>query len=121
MKTSEDPRHIRRQELVQQLFKIAFHKQPVTNEAKHIIENLPIIDESIRKAAPEYPLEKINRVDLAILRLGTYELIIERKEPVNVIIDEAIELAKEFAGDSSPAFINGALGKISTYDTPTNI
>lgn len=119
MKTSEDPRHIRRQTLVQQLFKVSFHKQPVTNETKEILANISFLDEQIRKSAPEYPIEKINRVDLAILRLAAYELFIEKKEPVNVIIDEAIELAKEFAGDTSPAFINGALGNMITYDKTT--
>ena len=49
---------------------------------------------------------------MAILRLAVYELLIEKTEPANVIIDEAIELAKEFANDTSPAFINGALGNI---------
>lgn len=121
MKTSEDPRHIRRQELVQELFKVAFHTQKVSPEAKLIVDNLEILDEKIRLAAPEYPLDKINRIDLAILRLATYELLITRKEPINVIIDEAIELAKEFAGDTSPAFVNGALGKIISHDKTTNI
>lgn len=121
MKTSEDPRHIRRQELVQELFKVAFHKQSVSQEAQGILENLEELDKRIQEAAPEYPLDKINRVDLAILRLATWELLIERKEPINVIIDEAIELAKEFAGDTSPAFVNGALGKIVSYDKTTRI
>ena len=49
---------------------------------------------------------------MAILRLAVYELLIEKKEPPKVIVDEAIELAKEYGGDSSPAFINGALGKV---------
>lgn len=76
------------------------------------MQNKATIDSHIQKAAPEYPIEKINRTDLAILRLAVYELLIEKKEPNNVIIDEAIELAKEFGGEASPAFINGALGKL---------
>ena len=56
-------------------------------------------------------------MDLAILRLAVYELQIGKTAPKNVIIDEAIELAKEFGGESSPSFVNGALGKLTTYDT----
>ena len=66
----------------------------------------------ITKAAPEYPIAKINRVDLAILRLAVYELLVEKREPPKVIIDEAVELAKEYGGETSPAFVNGALGKL---------
>jgi transcription antitermination protein NusB len=121
MKTSDDPRHIRRQQLVQDLFKIEFHKQEITDTAKLILEQREFIDEQIKKAAPEFPLDKINRTDLAILRLAVYELLIEKKEPPNVIIDEAIELAKEFSGDTSPSFVNGALGNIVKHAKPTDI
>ena len=75
-----------------------------------------ILDEKIKDAAPEFPINKINKVDLAILRLATYELLITKKEPPKVIVDEAIELAKEYGGENSPGFINGALGKIINYD-----
>ena len=71
-----------------------------------------LIDQKIAKAAPEYPIEKINKTDLAILRLAVYELLLEKSQPAKVIIDEAVELAKEYGGDSSPAFVNGALGKL---------
>ena len=68
-----------------------------------------------KRQAPEYPVDKINRIDLAILRLASYELMVEQKEPKNVIIDEAVELAKEYGNESSPGFVNGVLGKIITY------
>ena len=71
-----------------------------------------IIEKKIAVAAPEFSIDKINKTDLAILRLAVYELLVEKKQPPKVIIDEAIELAKEYGGDSSPAFINGALGNI---------
>jgi N utilization substance protein B len=119
MKTSADPRHKRRQHVVQELFKVDFHSQPVDSIAKPIIDNKQIIDGHIQQAAPEFPIEKINKIDLAILRLAIYELLIEKKEPANVIIDEAIELAKEFSGETSPAFINGALGNIVQHDKST--
>ena len=116
MKTADDPRHKRRQYLVQELFKSEFHEQALAEDAKTILSHKELIDEKIRTAAPEFPLDKINRTDLAILRLAIYELLIEKKEPPNVIIDEAIELAKEFSGDTSPAFVNGALGNIMKHE-----
>src|SRR3989338_7744884 len=115
MKTPLDPRHKRRQKLVEELFKIEFHKQKISNDAKIILSKKDLIDENIKKAATEFPIEKINKTDLAILRLAIYELLIQKKEPPKVIIDEAIELAKEYGGETSPQFINGALGKIVSY------
>lgn len=112
MKTALDPRHKKRQEIVEDLFKVDFHKQPIGKDAKEIFTHISDIDEKITIAAPEFPIDKINKVDLAILRLAIYELLIAKKEPPKVIIDEAIELAKEYGGDSSPAFVNGALGKV---------
>ncbi|MDO8639757.1 MAG: transcription antitermination factor NusB [bacterium] len=113
MKTPLDPRHKKRQKLVEELFKIEFYnKQKFNPQAKIIISKKDFIDERIKKAAPEFPIDKINKVDLAILRLAVYELLLEKKEPPKVIIDEAIELAKEYGGDTSPSFVNGALGKI---------
>lgn len=71
-------------------------------------------DAIITKAAPEWPLEKINLVDRNILRLGLYELLWgnHKEVPERVAIDEAIELAKSFGGDSSGKFINGVLGTV---------
>ncbi len=112
MKTALDPRHKKRQKIVEDLFKIEFHAQPVGQVSAEIMKHQKTLDEKIKDAAPEFPIEKINKTDLAILRLATYELLIAKKEPPKVIIDEAIELAKEYGGENSPAFINGALGKI---------
>lgn len=113
MKTALDPRHKKRQKAVENLFKIDFHeKQTIDNYTKTIMSHKKFIDKKIEIAAPEFSIDKINKADLAILRLAVYELLIEKKEPEKVIIDEAVELAKEYGGDSSPAFINGALGKI---------
>lgn len=113
MKTSFDPRHKKRQEIVQSLFAQSFLYQKTYNKTvSEILLNMAKIDKAIKKIAPEFPVEKINKVDLAILRLAVYELTIVKKEPPKAIIDEAIELAKEFGGESSPAFINGALGKL---------
>lgn len=117
MKTPNDPRHKRRQHLIEELFKREFHDQEVTPEAEAILQHLQAIDEHIQKAANEFPTEKINKIDLAILRLAVYELLIDKKEPEKVVIDEAIELAKEYGGETSPSFINGALGAILKHGT----
>lgn len=114
MKTSLDPRHKRRQRLIQDLFSTEFHKQQVSPEVEKILKQQDRLDKKIKEAAPDYPVEKINKIDLAILRLAVYELLIAQKEPSNVIIDESVELAKEFGNDTSPSFINGVLGHIVT-------
>jgi transcription antitermination protein NusB len=121
MKTSNDPRHIKRKLIVQELFKLEFHDQKVSVDAGNVIKNKKTIDQSIQTAAPDFPVDKINRIDLAILRLAGYELLIEKKVPKNVVIDEAVELAKEFGGDTSPAFINGVLAHIISYDKSSKI
>lgn len=121
MKNPLDPRHLKRQKLVEDLFKVQFHKQKVVPQAQNILAHKKFIDENIQKAAPEFTIDKINKIDLAILRLAVFELLIEKKEPPKVIIDEAIELAKEYGGETSPAFINGSLGNIITYDKPSKI
>lgn len=113
MKTSKDPRHIKRQKIIKALFAESFIKQPSRNpDVKKILANLRQIDDKIEFVAPEFPIEKINKVDLAILRLGVYELIFDRKQPQKVVLDEAIELAKEFGGENSAPFVNGALGRV---------
>lgn len=79
-----------------------------------VIENLPKIDKIIEKSAPEWPIEQITIVDRNILRLGLYELLFgDRNEvPPKVAINEAIELAKNFSGESSGKFVNGVLGTV---------
>lgn len=99
---------------MQELFTWAFQKDqmPEAERVQKIIADLKPIDIAIQSSAPSWPIDKINRVDLAILRLAVYELTLERKNPPKVIVDEAVELAKEFGGQSSPSFINGVLGKL---------
>src|SRR5579872_6889309 len=98
MKNPLDPRHQRREHLITDLFKKDFHKQRVSVEAEKIFSLRAELDAQIEKAAPEFPIGKINKVDLAILRLAVYELSVSKDAPEKVIVDEAIELAKEFGG-----------------------
>jgi len=119
MKNSSDPRHIKRQKIIEDLFRNDFHKQRIGSQAKVILEKKSTIDKLIQKAAPEFPIDKINKVDLSILRLAVFELAIEKSQPPKVIIDEAIELAKEYGGETSPPFINGALGEVIKDENTT--
>lgn len=112
MKTPLDPRHQHRIELMQQLFADSFQHEQSAGPIKQILEALPRLDHAIAVAAPEWPVDKIAKIDLAILRLATYELLVEKSQPPKVVIDEAIELAKEFGGDNSAKFVNGVLGTI---------
>ena len=79
-----------------------------------IIEHKEEIDDIIQKAAPDWPLPQIAPVDRNVLRLGLAELLFgDRKQvPPKVAINEAIELAKTFGGDSSGKFVNGVLGTV---------
>ncbi len=113
MKTPKDPRHLKRIKIMQQLFTWSFKKkEKVGVEIELIITHLDKIDKLIAKSAPNRPINEINKIDLAILRLAIFEIIIERGVPPKVVIDEAIELGKEYGSDSSSSFINGALGKL---------
>ncbi len=113
MKTAKDPRHLIRLKIVQELFSQSFLKQPVKEEkTKRILAKKDLLDPTISTAAPEFPLDKIAKVDLAILRLATYELLLEKEQPPKVVIDEAVEIAKTLGGEGSPPFVNGVLGTI---------
>lgn len=70
------------------------------------------IDGIITPAAPEWPIEQIAKIDKAILRIGVYELAVERNVPPKVAINEAVELAKAFGGENASKFVNGVLGTI---------
>ena len=98
---------------MQRLFAYSFQNPPDSHEdIQPILDTISILDEAIARCAPEWPLEKIAKIDLAILRLATHELLVEKTEPEKVIIDEAIELAKSFGNEHSAKFINGVLGTI---------
>lgn len=112
MKTAADPRHKKRREVVKALFSETYARQPAEIQlVKEILLHKEKIDKKIEKAAPAWPIDKLNRIDLAILQLAVYELM-EKKTPPKVVIDEAVELAKEFGSENSSSFVNGVLGTI---------
>ena len=114
MKTPLDPRHQRREKVIKNLFRWSFQKKQIIKNkvAQKIIKKLDKVDKIIKEAAPDWPIQQINKIDLAILRLAVYELIIEAKEPPKVVIDEAIELAKAYGSEKSASFVNGVLGTV---------
>ena len=110
-----DPRHIKRVKLLQNLFSHGFgigNKAVKKGKMGNIVTAIETIDPLIEQAAPQFPVEKISKIDVAILRLAIFELLLEKKEPPKVIIDEAVELAKQFGNDNSSKFVNGVLGTI---------
>ncbi len=93
----------------------------VRNLAKGVAEHLVQLDAVIEKAAPEWPIDQINITDRNVLRLGLFELLYGNKDevPPKVAINEAIELGKNFSGESSGRFINGVLGTVYRELNPT--
>jgi len=131
-------RHLSRSIVLQSLFELDFRSSPLARLPLILDKNIDefgpgltdrafvdvlahgvagkrsALDQLIVKAAPEWPLDKISMVDRNILRIGLYELLFtERGEvPAKVAINEAIELAKTFGGESSGRFVNGVLGTV---------
>lgn len=79
-----------------------------------VLEKQQKLDDIIIKAAPDWPIEKIAFIDRNILRIGLFELLFEDRAqvPAKVAINEAIELAKTYGGETSGKFINGVLGAV---------
>lgn len=74
------------------------------------------LDSVVSELAPEWPIEQIAAVDRNVLRVAVYELLFEPDIPPKVAINEAVELAKMFGGESSPRFVNGVLGTLVSRD-----
>jgi N utilization substance protein B len=112
VKNKHDPRHINRIKNIQAIFAWECGGQPLDEdtEIKVVTPKIIEIDQIIQENAPKWPLNKINKVDLCILRYALWELIYKKENPSKVVIDEAIEIAKEYGTESSPAFINGVIG-----------
>jgi N utilization substance protein B len=86
-----------------------FTEELVTGVAEHLGE----IDRVVESCSTNWTLERMARVDLALLRLATFELLFRPEVPVSVVINEAIEIGKLYGTKDTPAFINGILDKIS--------
>lgn len=78
-----------------------------------VIEKLDELDKDIDEAAEGWSVSRMSRIDLSIMRLAYYEMCFDEAVPVQVAINEAVEIAKLYGGDNSPSFINGILGKLA--------
>jgi N utilization substance protein B len=135
MKVKADPRHCARKLALTSIFSWLFSEPDISQclevSKEHILsdtceydeplyqqivegvkEHRQGIDGIIQECAPEWPLEKISKVDLVILRIAIFELVYGKNTPVKVSIDEGVELAKEFGGETSHKFVNGVLGTV---------
>lgn len=141
MKKHSDPRHKARHLALQSLFEWVFYsrdpaaildeniarlgegvaleetvgtvqKQLAQGLIEGVVSNREEIDKIIIQAAPEWPIEQIAKMDLVILRLSLFELLFAKTVPPKVVIDEAVELGKEFGGEGSGDFVNGVLGTV---------
>ncbi len=111
MKNKFDPRHLKRIKNVQALFAWdcgGFETK--TEEFDDIVKVIPEINKTIQENAPKWPLDKINRIDLSVLRYTFWELFYLKKNPPKVVIDEAVEIAKEYGTETSSSFVNGVIG-----------
>ena len=118
MKTKNDPRHQKRIKIIKALYSTKFaHTNPINlfeNKEKfnRIIKELTEINLLIDKFTTRFTSDKMSKLDLSILQLGVYEIKYEKKVPYRVVIDECIEIAKEFGAINSAKFINAVLGKL---------
>lgn len=128
-------RRVLREHIAQMLFGVEFHeKDDIEEQAQGYIEGLEEctdkdaeymltklkkivdvvddIDKVIEEASVGWKLNRMNKLDLTVLRLAVYEIQYDEDIPDKVAINEAVELAKKFGGESSPSFVNGILAKI---------
>jgi transcription antitermination protein NusB len=136
MKKATDPRHLSRELALQTLFSKdfnntrecivefgveelsaideieAYHEDLYNSLITGVKERQNEIDEVIVKFAPQWPISQMKLVDLQILRMAIFEGFVGKITPPKVAIDEAIEIAKEFGGETSSKFVNGVLGAI---------
>jgi len=107
-------------EAVREPDEVPLAKRPTGRDAEYTdrviwgtLENEARLDGVIGNFLKDWDVNRLNRVDLALLRLAIYEMLCEPDVPFGVAVNEAVELAKQFGGDDSPSFINGVLGNVA--------
>ena len=123
-----------RENIFKMLFRVEFHEENEINDqlalfegqleglkeadlsyikekTKEVILHLKEIDAKINEKSTGWKTSRMGKVDLSIMRLAVYEILFDEEIPEKVAINEAVELAKRFGTDESPAFINGVLAK----------
>jgi N utilization substance protein B len=84
-----------------------------------VIAHRPQLDAEIARLAPEWPVSQLAPIDRNILRIALFELRHQPDTPAAAVIDEAVELAKDFGGDASPKFVNGVLASAVRDQSPS--
>ena len=85
----------------------------VSERVYDVISKLNEIDSDIEEASESWTISRMSKIDLSIMRLAYYEMRFDESVPLQVAINEAVEIAKLYGGDNSPSFINGVLGKLA--------
>ena len=88
-------------------------KEYISNKVNNIVAKLTEIDAAVNEVSEGWKTSRMGKVDLTLIRLAVYEMKYEEDIPVKVAINEAVELAKQYGTDDSPAFINGVLAKLA--------
>jgi len=91
---------------------ISVSNEELTERLFDIVDKLGSIDARLNTAISGWKLNRIGKVDITILRLAAYEMKYDDTIPVKVSVNEAVELAKKYGGDSSPSFVNGVLARM---------
>lgn len=86
------------------------NKAFVVDTVHHVVDHIDEVDAVIREHAPNWPIEQMTYIDRNVLRIGVYEMRFSEAVPAKVAINEAIEIAKSYGGQSSGKFVNGILG-----------
>ena len=112
-------RHEQREQVFKLLFRVEFHspedvpeingRQPVSEEIK---DKIPELDKLLNENTEGWDTTRVGKVELAVLRLGAYELRYDDDIPDGVAINEAVEIAKKYGQESSGGFVNAILAKI---------
>ena len=89
-------------------------KEYITNKVNNIIEKIEDLDIILNENTTGWKTTRMSKVDLTILRLALFEMKYDEDVPTSVAINEAVELAKGFSGESAPKFVNGVLAKCIT-------
>lgn len=84
----------------------------VEEKAKKILAKLGEIDVILAQASTGWPLGRLGKAELSIMRLAAYEILFDEEVPAGVAINEAVELSKSFGNDSAPSFVNAVLAKL---------
>ena len=89
----------------------------MSQKYRHVLEKLDEIDVLLNETSRGWKTKRMSRFDLTALRLAVYELKYDKDVPTGVAINEAVELAKRFGGETSGSFVNGILGKIANSES----